>query len=98
MVRPNLCGSRKGWLVAALAFAAGLALTAPPAVADMRVVASNVAKYPRDAFLPGNTITDLKRGEWVRVRILETNKTQYFGDPPVRREGFGTRRPRRVED
>ena len=81
-----------------LSLAGGVTLAAPSALADMQVLASNVAKYPRDLVLRGSTIEDLKRGQWVRVLMLETDKTRYFGDPPPYVDRHGTRRLRRPKE
>jgi len=82
----------------AVALSIGLAFAASPARADMQVLDSNVPKYPRDALIKGNAISDLGPREWVRVRILEDNSTQEFGIPPPLRPGLGTRGLRRQPD
>jgi hypothetical protein len=86
MVRLDLCQCTIA-LVAAV-----LMVAVSSAYADMRVLDSNVAKYPRDSLIKGHTINDLGPKEWVRVLMLNDNKTRFFGDPPRRREEFGTRR------
>jgi hypothetical protein len=82
----------------AMLLATGLAFTASPARADMQVLDSNVAKYPRDTLIKGNAIGGLGPREWVRVRMLEDNSTKEFGSPPPFRQGLGTRGPRRPAD
>lgn len=71
------------------------ALVAVPAHADMRVLDSNVPRFPRDMQIEGKSIDSLHSGEWVKVLIIEENKTQIFqgATPPWRRPGFGTRGP-----
>jgi hypothetical protein len=71
-----------------------LGLSVPVARADMKVLDSNVSRYPRDLVVAGNVIEDLRPGEWVRVLILEMNATKVFGDPFRGRQGLGTRGPR----
>lgn len=76
----------------------GLAATTLPARADMQVLDSNVARYPRDMRVKGNAITDLGPREWVRVRMLDDNSTQEFGTRPPQSPGLGTRGLRRAPD
>jgi hypothetical protein len=82
----------------AVALSIGLALAAPPARADMQVLDSNVAKYPRDQLIKGNAIRDLGPSEWVRVRMLDDNSTQQFGTRPPLRPPLATRGLRRQPD
>jgi hypothetical protein len=81
-----------------VALSIGLALAASSARADMQVLDSNVAKYPREALIKGNTISDLGPRQWVRVRMLQDNSTQEFGTQPPLRPPIATRGPRRQPD
>jgi hypothetical protein len=94
MVWLDLCRLQSSRWTLALSLAGVFVLASLPARADMQVLASNVAGYPRDAILKGSSIDDLKRGQWVRVMMLETKRTRYFGDPPLYLDRTGTRRPR----
>jgi|HubBroStandDraft_4_1064222.scaffolds.fasta_scaffold14032_2 hypothetical protein len=77
------------WRLSALAI--GLALGISPVCADMRVLGSNVARYPRDTIINGNTIGDLTGDDWVTVLMLGDNTTQLFGKPPPPPRVLGTR-------
>ena len=75
----------------------GFALAVSPARADMQVLGSNIAEYPRGMVVKGNTINNLQQGQWVHVLMLEDHTTRLFGNRPPPPIDGGTRDNREDE-